>query len=64
MGTVSRGWMEFEWKKSFRKWRNTRGFEVVWMGLRAKIQDGRPEYMEHVEEVHWRGDGTGVLDGT
>jgi len=56
--------MGFERENSVRKWRNTRGFEVVWMGLRAEIQDGRPDRMGHVGEAHWREDGIAAFDGS
>ena len=33
-------------------------------GLRAKIQEGRLEYMEHVGEGQWMRDDIGLFDGT
>jgi hypothetical protein len=41
--------MEFERKKTVGKWRNSRRFEVAWMGVRAKDQNGRSEATGHPE---------------
>jgi len=47
--------MEIEWEKSVGKWTSTRGFEVVWMGVRAKDQEWQVRLHGTSQEARWEG---------